>query len=116
MRKDRGEKEKKEKIIWVNINGKKIPKRLNMVETLEDVDPAELSESEGPWDYDSNRVLDVKKAATPGTDTDEDTYVQVTPKGATYRNKVKWTTDSRGAEDTFVREALRTHPIQKPGG
>ena len=30
-----------------------------MVETLVDVDPDDLSDSEGPWDYDSNRVLEV---------------------------------------------------------
>ena len=44
----------------MEVNGKRIPKQVNMVETLVDIDPTDISDSEGPWDYDSKRVLEVK--------------------------------------------------------
>ena len=67
-----------------------------MVETLEDIDPDEISDGEGPWDYDSYRVLEVANLGQ-----DEDTYVHITPKGGGYKTKVRWTTDS-GVKKTLL--------------
>ena len=71
-----------------------------MVETLVDADPDNLSDSKrGPWDYDSNRVLEVANMVSQ----DEDTYVFVTSNNAQYKTKVKWTTDS-GVRKSLLSE------------
>ena len=41
----RRRRRKKKKVIWVEVNGKRVPKQVNMVETLVDVDPDNLSGS-----------------------------------------------------------------------
>ena len=82
----------------MEVNGKRIPKQVNMVETLVDIDPTDISDSEGPWDYDSKRVLEVKSLRKG--EQDEDTFFNVIPtENADFKMKVKWTTDS-GVQNT----------------
>lgn len=89
-RRKRKKKKEKKKVIWVEVNGTKVPKRVNMVETYKDV--TDINE----WDYDSNRVLTV-------SNLEKGTLKESTTNDAEFQTKVPWTTDS-GVQKTLLAE------------
>ena len=90
-------------------------KKKQTVNYVEETVPSD-EDSEADWEYDCDRVLEVRKVGSAQAPTN----VWITPlEDAPYRTKVPWTTDS-GVRKTLLAEKhywkIRSHnPDIKPG-